>query len=269
MRTALLLIAAAFAGFLGILGAQAQTFFPPEVQAGGQMKTQVSFLGVALADVDADRASRLKLKEERGVEVTSVEDGSPAESAGIERGDVLLTYNGEDILGAQQLVRLVRETPPGRKVKIQLWRNAKQQSVTADIGVSPGRSFGMPANFTGFDLPSGRNFPMMMEIPTPILVWKNTLLGVELEQLDQPLANYFGAKGGMLVRSVEKGSPAERAGLKVGDVIISIGSNSTLKARDLSSYFRSRHQAAQSTPIVAIRDHKEVTLNIAPVDNKE
>ena len=58
------------------------------------------YLGVQLADITADRAKTLKLDEERGVEVVKVEPASPAESAGIKAGDVLLSYNSENILGA-------------------------------------------------------------------------------------------------------------------------------------------------------------------------
>ena len=84
-----------------------------------------SHLGVHLRDIDADRAKVINLGESRGVEVVGVEDGSPAEQAGIKTGDVLLAYNGENILGAQQLGRLVSETPRGRKIKIEYWREGK------------------------------------------------------------------------------------------------------------------------------------------------
>jgi serine protease Do len=93
-----------------------------------RLATQVrsgTYLGVQLADIDADRAKALHLDEERGVEIEKVEPGSPAESAGLRAGDVLLTYNGENILGARQLGRLVSETPKGRKVRIQFWREGR------------------------------------------------------------------------------------------------------------------------------------------------
>src|SRR5436305_4990780 len=89
-----------------------------DLQVLAQLRGQTSYLGVALADVDADRLERLKLKDERGVEVISVEEGSPAWQAGIRTGDVLLAYNGETILGTHQLSRLVHETPENRKVKL-------------------------------------------------------------------------------------------------------------------------------------------------------
>src|SRR6201996_1440109 len=96
------------------------------------------YLGVRLADIDSDRARALHLNEERGAEVVKVEPGSPAESAGLKAGDVLVSYNGENILGAQQLGRLVSETPKGRKVKIQFWRDGKMQGAMAVLAESPG-----------------------------------------------------------------------------------------------------------------------------------
>ena len=82
---------------------------------------------MSLAEIDADRAKTLKLDEPRGVEVARVEEGSPAEKAGIKPGDVLLSYNGENILGAQQLGRLVRGDT-GRKESqdsaLARWQNA-------------------------------------------------------------------------------------------------------------------------------------------------
>ena len=266
VRTAFVLIAA-------IILAEWSVVSPARAQSQGETfggtnaksAAQTSFLGVAVTDIDPDRVSRLKLNEERGIEVTHVAQGSPADKAGIEPGDVLLSYNGENILGSQQFVRMVQETPIGRKVKIQLWRSDKTKSVTAAIGSAPAKPFGIPANFASYPVPSLQYSPMM-DIPTPILVWRNMLLGAQLEELDKPMAQYFGVKGGMLVRSVDGGSPAARAGLKVGDVITGVGSNSVLTARDLSSYFRSQRSLERATTILATRDHKELTLTVPPLE---
>ncbi|MFL6414495.1 MAG: PDZ domain-containing protein [Bryobacteraceae bacterium] len=267
VRTTFALIAAVSLGESTLVpSARAQAQIPSgSFQAPGKPAAQVSFLGVAVVDIDPDRASRLNLNEERGIEVTHVAEASPADKAGIAPGDVLLSYNGENILSSQQFVRLVQETPIGRKVKIQLWRHDKTDSVVAAIGSAPAKPFGIPANFANFSIPSMRYSPMM-DIPMPILVWRNTVLGAQLEELDKPMAQYFGVKGGMLVRSVDDDSPAARAGLKVGDVITGIGTSSVQTARDLSSYFRSQRPLRKEISIVATRDHKEVTLTLPPVE---
>jgi len=267
VRTTFALLAAFVAGeCLVAPPSHAQAQIPNDsFQGAGKPAAQTSFLGVAVTDIDPDRAGRLRLNEERGIEVTHVAQGSPADKAGILPGDVLFTYNGENILSSQQFVRLVQETPVGRRVKIQLWRDDKTQFVIAAIGSTPAKPFGVPANFANFAVPSMRYSPMM-DIPVPILVWRNTILAAQLEELDKPMAEFFGVKGGMLVRSVDSGSPAAKGGLKVGDVITGIGPNRVLTARDLSSYFRSQRAVDQPTTIVATRDHKEVTVTVPPLE---
>jgi membrane-associated protease RseP (regulator of RpoE activity) len=216
VRTAVALIATIILGeLLTVAPARAQAQFPRDFQVAGKPGAQTSFLGVAVTDIDPDRVSRLKLDEERGIEVTHVAENSPADKAGIQPGDVLLTYNGENILGSQQFVRLVQETPIGRKVKVQVWRNGKTHLLTAEIGSAPAKPFGIPANFANFPVPYP-HYSGMMDIPMPILVWQNTLLGAQLEELDKPMAEYFGVKGGMLVRAIENGSPAFQGRLESG-----------------------------------------------------
>src|SRR5688572_26096028 len=80
-------------------------------------------LGIALEDVGAEDVARLKLAGERGALVTDVHEGSAAEKAGIKNGDVILQFGGEEVRSAAQLARLVRETPAGRKVEVEVSRD--------------------------------------------------------------------------------------------------------------------------------------------------
>jgi serine protease Do len=93
-----------------------------------------SYLGIAVVEINPERAKALHLKEERGVEVTCLDPGSPAEKAGLQPGDVVLEYNGEHVQGGEQFVRLVRETPPGHTAKLVVWRSGATQTLTAAIG---------------------------------------------------------------------------------------------------------------------------------------
>jgi serine protease Do len=218
------------------------------------------YLGVQLADITADRAKALKLDEERGVEVVKVEPGSPAESAGIKAGDVLLSYNGENILGAQQLGRLVSETPEGRKVKIQLWREGRMQTAYAVIAESHwSRVFPGDLNFQMPDIHMA-----IPDIPSTLLVWKNAALGIECEPVDAQLAEYFGVKRGVLVRSVEKGSAAEKAGLKAGDVLTAIGDRSVTSPRDVMSCVRTWRREGKPITVAVTRERKQLTLSVSP-----
>jgi len=234
------------------------------LQIAPQLRSASGFLGIAIIDLDSDRARKASLSEERGVEVIRVEENSPADAAGIKQGDILLAYNGENILGAQQFVRLVSETPRGRKVKIQLWRERKTQTVLATIEAPRMRDFSVPANFTKFDMPrEWANSIRMADIPNPVLVWKNQMLGLDFEPLTPQLAQYFGVKGGLLVRSVDPGSASDKAGIKAGDIISAAGGQPLLSSHDLNTYFRSHHDANQSLAVTVMRDHKQLTMNVS------
>jgi serine protease Do len=215
-----------------------------------------SRLGVALRDIDPDRANVIKLGDTRGVEVVGVEESSPAEQAGIKSGDVLLVYNGETIVGAQQLGRLVAETPRGRKVKIEYWREGRVSTITATTAAPRAMSFpGLaPEEMPDIRLTLG-------PIPMPGLIWRDQRLGIEWEFLDSQLADYFGVRHGALVRAVAKESPAAKSGLRAGDVVTQMGDHAVSDAKDIGFYSRS----GQRAPVLSLqltREHKPMTLKV-------
>jgi serine protease Do len=109
----------------------------------------------------------------------------------------------------------------------------------------------------------------MLDIPNPMLIWKNSALGIEGESVDSQLARYFGVKRGVLIRSVEKGSPAEKAGLKAGDVVTAIGDHEVSVPRDVSSFLRSAHYPRKTIAVALTRDRKPITLQIPVSENRE
>jgi serine protease Do len=220
-----------------------------------------SYLGVRLTDIDPDRAQTLHLPEARGAEIVRVEEDSPAAEAGFKVGDVLLAYNGENVMGAQQLGRLVAETPQGRKVKVQYWRDGKTAVAFIITGAPRAMNFNFPAGPV-FD------FPGMPDIPSPLLIWKNSMLGFECEPVGPQLAHYFGVKQGALVRSVEDGSPAAKAGLQAGDVITAIGERSVSTPHDVGSYLRGERRTPKSVSLELVREHKSMKLTI-PISDRQ
>lgn len=245
------------------LSAQSLAFF--QARGGPQIyeyhNVSGSYLGVNLAEVDTDRARELKLKEPTGVEITRVEEGSPAEKAGLKPNDVVLEYNGERVEGMEQFGRLVRETPPGREVKLLVSRNGVNQTMNASVAARKVRAFG--GNVKDF-------FPEMPEIhmpdmPQAFTMWRSPMLGVEAEALGSQLAAYFGVKEGVLVRSVLKDSAAERAGVKAGDVITRVDGTTVTSPNELSNAVRSA-SSKKTFPLQLTRDHKEMTVNVTVDD---
>ena len=218
-----------------------------------------SYLGVGIKEIETDRAKVLKLKEEAGVEITRVDENSPAEKAGLKSGDVILDYNGQHVEGIEQFSRLVRETPAGREVKLGVFRNGANQTIVAKIGSR------RPAPVAPFDL--GNLSLRIPDIPHTFMGWRSSLLGVEAESLDGQLAEFFGVKEGVLVRSVVHGSAAERAGMKAGDVITRVDDSKVASSSDVTSRLRSSR--GKSVPVVVLRDHKEVTVSVTvPGDDR-
>jgi serine protease Do len=210
---------------------------------------------VRIGDIDSERAKALKLPEEGGVEIKAVMEGSPADKAGIRPGDVLLTYNGEQLLGAQQLSRLVQETPPGRHAKVQYWREGKKQSTAVVVGTA---GFAGPNVFPSWPMQNWQS--PNVDFPSPLLVWRNSAVGIEFEHVDSQLAAFFGVKSGVLVRSVQHGSPADKAGLKAGDVIFSVAQQTLSSEHDFSTLLRQR---SGSVPVSVMRDHKRLDVIIS------
>lgn len=101
-------------------------------------KVERGWLGVQIQGLDEDLATSLRLPGDRGALVSGVQPGSPAEEAGIRRGDVILSFDGKSIDRVGQLSRAVADVEAGKKAEIVLWRDGKEQRVTAEIGPMPG-----------------------------------------------------------------------------------------------------------------------------------
>jgi serine protease Do len=216
-----------------------------------------SYLGIGIQEIGAGRAKALKLPPEAAVEITRVGTGSPADQAGLKTGDVVLQYNGVRVEGIEHFSRMVRETPLGRDVKLEILRNGAQQTVTAKIGQHPG--------LQGLPFPDGFGFPLP-DGPRIFQGWRSPMLGIEAESLDGQLAQYFGVTQGVLVRAVMRGAPAEKAGIKAGDVILRVEDSKVATPADISGLLRAL--GGKSVPVTLMRDHRELTLTVA-VENQE
>jgi serine protease Do len=239
-------------------GRVAQTF---EVQ-----KASGGYLGIGGLDISPERAKALNLKEERGVEVSSLAEDGPAAKAGLKEGDVVLEFNGQPVQGTTQFQRLVRETPAGRQVRITVWRAGAAQTLTATVGenrqatvISPGDG---SWNFSMPEVPSMPSMPNI-EIPRFQMSSQNPMLGIVGESLAQEdqLAEYFGVQEGVLVRSVKRGSAAEKAGIKAGDVITKVDDSKVTSSSEITRVLRGL-KSKKTFGVTVIRNHKEMPLTV-------
>jgi serine protease Do len=223
------------------------------------------YLGVGAMDVTPERAKGLNLKEERGVEISKVDPEGPAGKAGIKEGDVLLEFNGQPVQSLLQFQRLVQETPVGRQVKITLWRNGASQTLTATVGERKNQPMIIgPENGWNFNMPTIPSMPEMPGIEIPHFgALQNRTLGIFGEPLGQEeqLAEFFGVQEGVLVRSVVKGSAAEKAGIKAGDVITKVDDASVTTSADITRALRNAHTKKTFT-VVVVRNKKEMPITV-------
>jgi len=176
-------------------------------------------LGVGVQTLTSDLAAGLGLKEVRGVLVNSVAPGSPADRAGLRNGDVITAIDGHPVDDPNALRNRVATTAPNSQVSLSIIRDGREQRVNLKVGeltaesAASGRSSGGPGN-----APADRH------------------LGVSVEPLTSALAEELGVRKGtqgLVVRSVDPGGPAARAGVQPGDVVVAVNRQAVRSASDI------------------------------------
>ena len=229
-----------------------------------------SYLGVGVADITSERVQALKLKDDRGVEVVQVDQDAPAGKAGFKEHDVIVAFNGTPVESQEQFKRLMRETPPGRIVAMDILREGQPEKIKVQLADRKKLESSVwprePQDFA-MAMPPTPPMPPMPDFPRAWTEQSITRIrstsGVTLESLTPQLGDYFGVKNGegMLVRSVQKGSAAETAGLRAGDVITKVGDQKISDNSDWREALRNGKNGKVSVTVV--RDKKELTLSIS------
>lgn len=224
--------------------------------------TSYPWLGVELKDVTPEQARELKLGEEYGAvvdKVDKVEADSPAAKTGLETGDVIVEFAGEKVRSVAELRRLVEETPLGRTVEIRIRRNGEKKTLSATLEARPD-TFGPLMSRLRDRLWPEVNMPMY-DFP---FNFGGTRLGITADRLTPQLAQYFGVKGGkgVLVREVEPGSAAEKAGLKAGDCIVQVDSTPVESVMGLHRALAAKPAASREVTLTIVRDHQQQTVKV-------
>ena len=238
-----------------------------------------SWLGVSIADINEERASELGLGRPMGAEIKAVVPDSPAAEAGLKKGDIILEFQNTPVQGVSQLTRLVRETPPGRTVSLEIQDEGSRRTV--DIKITERESehdihkiiskIGIPdVDFEGFD--------MEFEVPDIDIDLPHIMslgahgggvrMGVMVETLTDQLGEFFGVEdgGGVLIRRVEKGSAGEEAGLRAGDVIIGIDDQDIASSSALRRAVR--ENAGKTVAVTIVRDRRETEVSVTLPEKK-
>jgi serine protease Do len=239
---------------------------PPPVPFGPDflmLQGPGSSIGVGVRELTEQEAATSKAQG--GAVIDRVQVGSPAERAGLREGDVVTEFDGERVRSIRQFSRLVRDTPPGRSVRVIVLRNGQQQTlnVQPESGRDRVRRFDRDFDFN-FDFDFARDFDFDLDRWLPSeggfsVAWGNRL-GATLTPLSDQLAQYFGVKDGVLVSSVEMDSASSRAGLRAGDVITEAGGRMVSRPSDVTESIR-RTDPGSALSLKIVRDKKEMTLS--------
>jgi serine protease Do len=268
--------------FLGILLGLGCSVFPTLLVAQRSSRAMAlyaeepwgsSYLGVDTQDVTPERLGQLHLKEERGVEVTVVDQDAPAGKAGIKEHDVILSINDQQVESVEQLRRLIREIPPGRAITIGISRDGQPLTLKAQLAErkTPGNEdFNFspairippvpPVHIPPINIPD-------IDVPGIVVVMHSPRnSGLLVENITPQLGEYFGVKGGsgVLVRSVDKGSRAEQAGFRAGDVIIKVNGSAVNDSSDFTRLLRSRTTDKASVTVIRDRKEQQLSLTLPP-----
>jgi len=229
-----------------------------------------SWLGVETHEVTTNKAKELKLSVERGVVLGKIVPDSPAAKAGLKENDVVTELNGQRVEGAAQFRRMIHEIPAGRSIQLTVWRDGRTQTISATLGKSEEGRHRMkmvaptPGMFS-FRMPEMPDIPSMEWNGNMVFGGGQPRLGIDAEDLSGQLGAFFGAPDGegILVRDVNSGSPAEKAGVKAGDVITSLNGERIRSVGELREKLSAKRDDKDRTvKLGVLRNKSEISLTV-------
>ena len=291
--------------FLGFFGFITFVAFPvpaqtPEPQRDRGAQTMVwsfddgSFLGVQTVEVNRANFAKFGLRDVRGVAVEKVVEGSPAQAAGLLEGDVIVRFNGQEVGSSRMLTRLVNEVSPDHSARITVIRGGSERELNVTVGKRPmprfeegSFNFKFPDGFPNVDIPNIEiprvppmpridvmphvDMPDMPDMPEfdHDFVWSmgsRRQIGVSLVGMTKQLADNFGVTGGAMISEVRENSPAAKAGLKAGDIIVEIDGKAVRGDGDLIRAMGEKKDGDVTLTIV--RDRNRQTVKVTPEQAK-
>lgn len=191
-----------------------------------------------------------------------VDQDAPAGKAGLKEHDVIVAFNGQTVDDPYQLRNLIRDVPPGNMVKLGIVRDGKPMDVQVKLAAHP--VFAVGPDDIHIHIPR-IVIPPMPEIDMPTVVMASRRNGLTVESLTRQMAEAFGSKDGhgVMIRTVEKNSPAETAGFRAGDIIVRVGSEPIDSISDWNQAMRQARSSAGKVNVTVIREKREQNFTLA------
>jgi len=261
----------------------------PVAQAGERViikkdaleKEKAAWLGVTIQDLDESVRDAMGVgKDVTGVLVSDVFEESPAEEAGIKEGDIVVSIGGDRTEDIAELVDAVSSRKPETPVTIELIRGGRKKTVEATLGTRPAKeAYGLQGLYGLKALQGLKGLEALGEIDWDEIAFDDAILpytmalgvsgwggkgrlGVYIDDLTEGLAEYFKVPDGkgVLVEDIVDDSPAQKAGIKAGDVLIEIDGHRIGNSEELVERI-AKMKADTPTPVAVWRDRKKVTLD--------
>jgi serine protease Do len=204
----------------------------PQLKKG---KVVRGWLGVTIQKITPELRDKLNLKDERGALVADVTSSGPADKAGIERGDVIISFDGEEIREMNELPYVVASTPVGKVAKVEVIRRGKRKSLEVKIG------------------------KLKEEQEEEEAAEERSDLGMTVDEITPEMARPFGLSKarGLVVVQVEPNSPAGEAGIRRGDIILEMDQE---PMEDMDEYSKKIRRYKKGDTILFLVKRREATL---------
>jgi serine protease Do len=205
------------------------------------------WIGVQIQPVTSDIADSLGLKEAKGALVANPQDDGPAAKAGIKSGDVITAVNGETVKDARDLAKKIGGMAPNESVKLGIYRDGQEKTVTVTLGTMPGVKEAK-ATFDKHDEDQGGS-----AVPK---------LGLSLA----PASSVAGAGGeGVVVTNVDPDGPAAEHGFKTGDVIVEVAGKAVSNPGDVRKALRAARSDGKRTVLLRVKSGDNTRFVALPV----